>query len=332
MTLKLSAAFSVNPMTVAIHEGRVHPAGVQWHVSAMHPSEMFWRQLRFAEFDISEMSLSSLAIATAKGSRDWVAVPVFTTRRFFHTGIVVRDDAGIRRPEDLAGHPVGVPEYQQTAAVWTRAALQREFGVRPDQMTWFMERSPETSHGGATDFRPPPGVVLEHLPDGASLQEFLALGKVDACIVYIAANNLVDRSRASAAALPGVRPLFDDPVAEGIRYFRATGILPVNHCVVVRASLVERHPWLPLNVYAALVDAKDSAQRAYRDMRGAYEMLGMVTAGPGAGPASGDDPLPYGIRGQRQTLEALLDHVVEQGLAPRRVRLEELFGPSTLDV
>ena len=121
--LQLSLAVSRNPMTEPLLDGRVNPAGIDWLVSGVHPSELFWRQLKYRDFDISEMSLSSLTIAASRGIREWVALPIFTTRRFFHTGIVVRPDAGIDDPGDLAGKRVGVPEYQQTAAVWARAWL-----------------------------------------------------------------------------------------------------------------------------------------------------------------------------------------------------------------
>ena len=94
--LSLSLAVSRNPMTEPILAGQVRPQGVDWHVSALHPSEMFWRQLRYKEFDISEMSLSSLTIAASRGRRDWTAIPVFTTRKFFHTQILVSRDSGIR--------------------------------------------------------------------------------------------------------------------------------------------------------------------------------------------------------------------------------------------
>ena len=95
--ISLSVALSRNPRTEPILSGRVKAQGIRWATSAVHPSEMFWRQLKFQDFDISEMSLSSMTIAASQGTRDWVALPVFTSRRFFHTGIVVRDGAGIDR-------------------------------------------------------------------------------------------------------------------------------------------------------------------------------------------------------------------------------------------
>src|SRR5262247_1808982 len=83
--LELSIALSDNERTRPLIEGRVVPQGIKPVVTVVHPSEMFWRQLRFAEFDVSEMSMSSLIISTARGPTPWVALRVFTTREFFHT-------------------------------------------------------------------------------------------------------------------------------------------------------------------------------------------------------------------------------------------------------
>ena len=153
--LELSIALSENENTRAVLDGRIAPAAIKLHPTALHPSEMFWRQLKFAEFDVSEMSMSSLTIATSQGPTQWVALPVFTTREFFHLRILVRAASGIQAPADLKGKRVGVPEYQQTAAIWGRGVLQHEFGVHPRDMEFFMERTPETSHGGLKPVEPP---------------------------------------------------------------------------------------------------------------------------------------------------------------------------------
>jgi 4,5-dihydroxyphthalate decarboxylase len=327
--LSLSVALSDNAMTAPIHRGQVSPEGIDWTVSAVHPSEMFWRQLKFAEFDISEMSLSSMTIAASHGIRDWVAIPVFTTRRFFHTAVVVRAAVGIESPADLVGKRVGVPEYQQTAAVWTRGALLHEFGVSPEQLTWFMERPPELSHGGATDFSPPPGVDLSYIPPDTNVGEMLRSGELDAAVVYIAHRNLVDRSRSEAGAISGVRTLFTNPVAEGIRYYKATGILPVNHVLVVRESLFKKHPWVALNVYSAFLEAKRLALEPVLSGLQPWQQLGALPADAVAA-MKAVDPLPYGIQAQGKVLDALSDYLVEQGLARGKVDIGELFAPSTL--
>src|SRR6266481_73320 len=118
--VQLSMCLSDNDRTRPLREGRVKADGLDLVISTAHPSEMFWRELHFSEFDISEMSCSSLLMAIAHGDKRFVAIPVFTSRSFFHTGILVRTDRGIEKPEDLKGKKVAVPEYQQTAALWCR--------------------------------------------------------------------------------------------------------------------------------------------------------------------------------------------------------------------
>src|SRR3989440_7000786 len=189
--LELSIALSDNPNTRPLLSGDVQAEGIGLVATALHPSEMFWRQLRFGEFDVSEMSMSSLLISTSRGPTPWVALPVFTTREFFHTRILVRADAGIAAPSDLRGKRVGVPEYQQTAAIWGRGVLQHEFGVSAREIEWFMERPPDRSHGGATGFSSPPGVRLNHIPPTTNIGEMLVRGELDAKLLYLTHRNLV---------------------------------------------------------------------------------------------------------------------------------------------
>ncbi len=131
MNLQLSIGITNNPRTWPIIDGTVKPEGIDLIPTVLHPSELFWRQLYFSEFAVSEMSCSSFIIAVACGDTRFVGLPIFTTRRFFHTSILVRREAGIETPADLKGKRVGVPEYQQTAALWARGVLQHEFGVAP---------------------------------------------------------------------------------------------------------------------------------------------------------------------------------------------------------
>src|SRR4051812_40334967 len=116
--------------TAALRSGAVKPDGIALRYLISPPSETFWRMLKFNEFDVSEMSISSMLISRSQGHA-WTAIPVFPYRAFFHTNVMVRADSGIRGPEDLAGKRFGVPEYQVTAAVWVRGALQHDFGVPP---------------------------------------------------------------------------------------------------------------------------------------------------------------------------------------------------------
>ena len=154
LTLSFISAF--NERVDPLMNGAVKAEGIDIVPTYSHPSETFWRQLKFQEFDIAEMSMSSYLIARARGF-DMVALPVFPSRRLFHTELSYHTDSGIKEPGDLVGKRLGVGEYQQTAALWTRGILEHEFGVSQFKVHWYMERTEELSHGGATGFTPPPG-------------------------------------------------------------------------------------------------------------------------------------------------------------------------------
>jgi 4,5-dihydroxyphthalate decarboxylase len=328
--LPLSIALSDNPNTRPLIDGDVSAQGIDLTATVIHPSEMFWRQLRFAEFDVSEMSMSSLLISTARGPTPWVALPVFTTREFFHTRILVRADAGIAAPADLKGKRVGVPEFQQTAAIWGRGVLENEFGVRPRDMEFFMERVADKSHGGATGFKPPAGVTVNQIPASTNIGEMLASGQLDATLLYLTDRNLVDRSRIDLSADKRVRALFPDRAAEGRRYYAKTGIYPINHTVVIRRTLLEQHPWIALNLYAAFAEARARVLRAGSTALASHFETGAV--GEDVRKALATDPMAYGVKATRKVLETIAEYVHAQGLTDRRVMIEELFAPVALDL
>lgn len=291
---------------------------------------MFWRQLKYGDFDVSEMSLSTLCIAVSRGNRRWVALPIFTARKHFHTSILVREDSCIREPRDLHGRRVGVPEYQQTWAVWSRGILQDDFGVDARKIDWFMERGPERSHGANTGFEPPPDVRLTPIPHSTNIGEMMSRGELDATLLYLSNGNLVDRSSVDLERLPGIRTLFEDPVAEGRRFHAHSGIYPINHTVVVRRELLERHPWLALNIYHTFVQAQRHLQAETEQMLQDHVAIGLMPIDTAQ--VVRQDPKPYGINASRAVLERLTRYVHEQGLTDRCVGIEELFAPSTLDL
>ena len=327
--IELSIALSDNERTRPLLEGEVAPQGIRLVPTMIHPSEMFWRQLRFAEFDVSEMSMSSLIISIARGERSWVALPVFTMRKFFHTSIIVRNDSGIASPADLRGKRIGVPEYQQTWAIWARGVLQHEFGVQPREIEWYMERNPDRSHGGATGFRAPEGVRVNQIPPSDNIGAMLLRGALDGALHYLVDKNLVDRSTVDISAV--THTLFADPAAEGRRFYAKTGLYPINHGVVMRRSLHERHPWIALNLYSAFLAAKERIARAASSHLAWYFETGLVD-GAVERTLQEKDPLAYGVKSSRTVLETIARYVHEQGLCPRRVELEEIFVPSTLDL
>jgi 4,5-dihydroxyphthalate decarboxylase len=330
--VQLSIALSRNARTAPILDGRISAEGISLFTTAVHPSEMFWRQLRFGDFDVSEMSLASLLILKDRlGSTalDWVALPVFTSRQFFHTKVIVRSDVDVQNPADLRGMRVGVPEYQQTAAVWCRGILQEHFGLDPRDVKWFMERAPEMSHSQATGFKPPEGIDLSYVDPGSSIATMLLEGALDASLLYLPEKNLVDRSRHDLDGDARIRTLFPDPVGEAQRYYAKTGVFPVNHVVVVRRSITERYPWVILNLMNAFIEARDLAYAEAAALWEDYHAAELTDGARAWGPV---DAFQYGLRSNRTEIETLIGYAESQGLTSRQVGIEEILDEHTLDL
>lgn len=323
-TLKFGMA--ANPRTLPILDGRIAIPGACIEAEDVHGSELFYRQLKNAEFDVAEMSISALLMLIAQGDDRFIGLPVFGMRKFFHTGILVRRDSGIESPSDLRGKRVGVPEYQQTAMLWIRAVLMHEFGVAPKDMRFWMERTPDMSHAGLTGFTPPPDVEVNGIATNSSLGQMVAEGELDAALLYLNSRNLIDRSRIDLFNHPDIMPLFPDPRAEGIRYFKKTGMHPINHAMVIKRDTAERHPHLVREVFEAFERANDLAEAARLEAMEYHISTGLA------------DPemvttqlLTHGIGANRKVLESAAQYSFEQHLTPRLVGIDEVFAEELLE-
>jgi 4,5-dihydroxyphthalate decarboxylase len=328
--LRLSLAITGNPRTWPIIDGRVKAEGIDFAKTVLGPAEMFWRQLSFAEFDVSEMSMSELMMIRSRGDERFIGIPVFTTRRFYHTGILVRKDAGIASPADLRGKRVGVPEYVQTSALWTRGVLENEFGIAPKDMTFFMERPPTRSHAGAIGFAAPPGVSINQIPPEKSIGSMMLSGELDACMSYNRRHHdLIDRSDADLEHHPDIKPLFSDPAAEAVRYHKKTGIYPINHGMVVKRAVFERDPWVVINILKAFDQANDIADAERREHVAYHLETGLVP--PDYRKALATRIVKHGLKANRATLDMAAKYSNQQGLTQRIMPMDELFAANVLD-
>jgi 4,5-dihydroxyphthalate decarboxylase len=334
LTLSFVSAF--NERVQPLMDGTIQPEGLELIPTYSSPAETFWRQLKFEEFEVAEMSMSSYLIARSQGS-DMVALPFFPSRRLFHTEILIHADSGAKEPSDLIGKRIGVAEYQQTAALWTRGILEHDFGVSQYKVDWYMERSEELSHGGVTGFTPPPGISFQRIPPDKSLASMLVNHELDAAAVagpWARSVNVIDRS----SRIPGsggdwskVNPLFPNRMAESGRFFKKYGFVPVNHAYIIRGDIHRKYPWVAFNLYAAFVKAKAQAQEKLLEripsaLFFGREYLAMTRE------VFGDDPFPYGLKANRPMLQTIIDYSHEQGLTPEKMKVEELFAESTLDL
>jgi 4,5-dihydroxyphthalate decarboxylase len=328
--LELSAALGNHARARPLIDGSIEPQGIRLLGTTLGGSETFWRQLKFAEFDVSEMSMSSLLILVAHGHCPWVAIPVFTRMYHYTRGGLVRKDRGITTPSDLRGKRMGVPEYQQTAALWARGILKDHWGVEAGDIEWWMERPPEMSHGGATNFVPPPGIRLQYIPRDTDMGEMVLSGAIDGALLYQQSDNLVDRSRIDLRRHPDIRRLYPDPAAEARRHYTATGIYPINHTVVIRRSILDEYPWVARSLYRAFFEAKKRLGAEREAQLEPYFATGLFAERERAG--LDVDPFAYGIAANRHVLETITRYSYDQGLTDRVIGLDELFHPSVLEM
>ena len=331
MKLRLSIGMSSNPRTRPVFENKVKADGIDLVPTKVHVAELFWRQLRSAEFDVSEMSMSTLMMAVAQGDDRFVGLPIFTTRRLFHTAMLVRKDSGIDKPQDLKGKRVGVPEYQQTSALWTRGVLKNHFGVEDRDMEHWMDRQPAHSHRGEVGFTPPKGVIIHQVPGDTDIGEMILQGRLDAVMSYNPArgDSALDRASADLANHPQIKPLFPDKYAEAVRFREKEGLYPINHGMVIKRELAEKHPWAVLNIYKAFEKANEIAEAQRLEHTEYHTETGLLP--PEAKKALATQVLHHGVRNNRKALERAAQFSFEQGLTPRLMKLEELFAPSTME-
>lgn len=338
--LRLSFMSSSSDRVAPLLDGRVQPEGIELIHTAGGMSEGAWRHLNYHEFEFHELSISSYLISKEQGA-DWIAIPVFPHRSFMHMGLHYNTDSGIEKPSDVVGKRIGVGEYQQTAALWMRGIIDHDHGVSQYKVHWYMERTEEMSHGGATGFEPPEGISFQRVPPDESLASMLLSNKLDIASVNPAAlnepgsqgANLVDRSWRirGQGDLSKIKPLFPDRIAEGSRFFKEHGFIPANHTYVIRGDVYRENPWVALNLYNAFVQAKELSVRMLparmpTDLVFGNDYMRQTQA------VFGDDPYPYGVKANEAMLNTLIDYSHEQGLTKKRANIEELFAPITLHV
>ncbi len=161
--LDLSVAVGDYDRTRPLIDGSVTIDGVDPIYMTLGPEEIFFRAFRATEFDICELSLSSYTVKTAQGNCPYIAVPAFVSRAFRHTAIYVRTDR-VKKPEDLKGSKVGVPEYQLTANVWARALLEDDYGVKPADIHWIRGGIEHAGRPEKLTIKLPAGVRLDNAP------------------------------------------------------------------------------------------------------------------------------------------------------------------------
>ena len=311
MTLPLTLA--INPYD---HLRDLRPQGIELTTLELPIEEIFFRFTRFREWDASEMSFGKVVSLMSAEAPDIICIPVFPSRVFRHSAIYVGKGSPLRKPQDLEGKRVGVPEWAQTAGIYVRGMLQHEYGVDLRKIAWFQAGVRQPGRIEKVELRLPEGIAIEKVP-GKSLVDMLAQGELDAVI--------------SARAVDGERLIADTRRAE-LEYFRKTRIFPIMHVIALRRPVYERDRWIAMNLFKAFEEAKRRSVERLADVGVSHVPLPWIADhAREAREALGADVWPYGIEPNRATLEAFVQYACEQGVCTRKLTVDEMFAPETRD-
>ncbi|MBV9396110.1 MAG: hypothetical protein JOZ84_17070 [Methylobacteriaceae bacterium] len=207
-----------------------------------------------------------------------------------------------------------------------RGMLQHEYGVHPSEIHWRSGGQEQPGRQERTPLKSIPGVDLQPIGDNQTLVGMLRAGELDALFTARAPSSFL-------AGEPHIARLFADTRAAEMAYYKKTGLFPIMHLVGIRKTLAEQYPWLATSVYKAFCEAKAAAMTHLTDVNALAVTLPFLDAETRETMAvMGRDFWRYGVRENLGEIEALAGYAFEQGLLDRKVRTDELFAGSTLEM
>ena len=306
--------------TSALADGRIEIDGVDLRYIHLEPEEIFFRMLNYGEFDVAEMSLSTYLL-TRLADGPFVAIPVFPSRMFRHSGVYVNTAAGIEKPQDLVGRTVGVAEYQLTANVWIRGILADHCDVPVASVKYRTGGLNTAGRHEKFSVKLPPEIDIAAVADGQTLSGLLAAGELDAIYSPRAPESLGGSS---------ARRLFEDSRAEEERYYRETGIFPIMHVLVIHRRVYESNRWIAREMLKAFTAAKDIAfDELRRTVALSISLPWVREEFESTVDRMGPDFWAYGIEANRTVLSSFIRYAHEQGLIDATPNPEDLFAYET---
>jgi 4,5-dihydroxyphthalate decarboxylase len=301
-----------------IADGRVPVEGIDINYLNLQIEEIFARFVNFQEWEISEMSFGKFVSFISQDNGKVIGLPVFPSRVFRQSSLYVREDSPITKPEDLAGKKIGVPEWAQTASIYTRGWLVDQIGIPLTDIEWFQSGVNEPGREEKVKLKLPKGVKLTPVSD-QSLTGMLLNGDIDAAMTAHAPQPFEQGEPSIRRLIPNYREVEE-------AYYKETKIFPIMHIIALRRDVYEANPWIAMNLFKAFTQAKNnSVYRAQEITATRFPFAWCYEAAEQTKEIFGEDFFPYGLEPNRTTLEAFLRYAYEQGVCHRKVEPEEMF-------
>jgi len=248
---KIKFASGLYDRFLPLYTKEVVPDGIDFEFTPIDdPREVFDRMAGKLEFDASEMSGTEYVTHVASGNSPFVGIPVFASRLFRHSFIVINRKSGIEKPKDLEGRRVGVQLYTMSAAMWIRGMLQHDYGVDLSTISWVQGAiDGPGSHGSPTvlPLLKQPDIVINE--SDKSLSRMLEDGEIDAIL-----SAMMPESFGRNPDIVRLFPNFREVEAD---YYRRTKLFPLMHLVVIRRDVYDANPEVAKSLYDAFCKAKD---------------------------------------------------------------------------
>jgi 4,5-dihydroxyphthalate decarboxylase len=327
--LELSFAMTAYDRVMPMIDGEVKVDGVTLDYQGMPGAvpRVFYDQIKFHRYDVSEMSMSSYLRMRPEGF-PYRMLPVFHNRQFSYTNIFIRKASGIEQdqPQGLKGKRFGIQDYQQSVGLWTRGILDLEWGIKPEDMTWWQERGEHLSHTGASaeaGLGLPKDLVLKYAQ--TDFGNMYLDDELDASIgLVMVPGSGIDRQRKDLSGHEGFTTLFSDPRAEGERFFKKHGVYPPHHVTVVRESILKEHPWVAVSLMEAFKRSKELAIQRVHERQPTLMVFGPQIIRE-LDNVFGRDPYPYGINANAKAFDMAQTFSLDQGLSKKKMAWEDIF-------
>jgi 4,5-dihydroxyphthalate decarboxylase len=314
-------------MVQPLRDGRVKPNNIELDfVTVDHPGDLFLRNLKFDEFDVSEMGIPwTIRILQMNEPKrwDWGKLPIFLSRGTGWTNLYVNAASGIHHLGDLRGKRICVPEYNTSMCLWLRVVMQDFFGINPKDNVWYVARTEDRNQGKALGVErdAPEGIDVVWLTNEQTPDGMLERGEIDAAIIHLGSLGADSIDRYAGIPLadnPKIRKLIPNDGKNLLEeFFRKTGMYQINHHVIVQNRILRENPWVAMELFTAFQQSKTIALENARRQSEADSLFK-------------NDNYPIGVNSIRKSFDRYIQALLDGDVIKTRLRVEDVYFSTTL--